>query len=151
MPMIKVKHGGAVHEIELTSTECPYKRIGAVLGLPPSRLTVIRAGKKLPPPNDPALAAAIVPGALYLVSGTASKDELPSTARRWAGDAAIAAQDLYSRLSWDFFVALMLWLWTLLMAFASGSVRFITSMVVAPDPERVGRPREGRPAEPAHL
>jgi len=88
-----------------------------------------------------------MPGALYLVSGTRAEDALPSTARRWTNDATEAVVSLYARLSWDFFFALWLWLWTLLGSLASASVAFITSMVVAPDPARAQQQRR-QPAPP---
>ena len=144
MISIKVKHAGATHEVELSATECPYKRIGALLGVAPARLTIIRAGKKLPRPGDPALAQAIVAGATYLVSGTRAEDALPSTGRRWLGEVAETASDLYARLTWDFCLALLLWLWTLLASLGRASIAFVSSMVVAPDPARPDR--RARPA-----
>ena len=145
--IIHVKHGGAAHEVELSGTECPYKRIGALLGVAPARLTIIRAGKKLPRPGDPALQQAIVAGATYLVSGTRAEDALPSTGRRWLSDATAAASDLYARLTYDFCIAMLLWLWTLLISFGRACIAFVTSMVVAPDPARADRRARPPPAQ----
>ena len=144
MPEIRIKHGSTVKTVDIPSAADLYKRIGEALDLPPARMQIIRAGKKLPPAGDPALAEALVPGALYLVSGTRQQDALPSTPRRHLNDAADVATDLYSRLSWDFFTALLLWLWMALISLGRGSVLFFKSMIVAPDPE----PRARRPAAP---
>ena len=145
MPEIKIKHAGTTHALDLPHGDCIYTRVGALLDLPPARLTIIRSGKKLPSRGDPALAAAVVPG-VYLVSGTRTEDELPSTARRYFADATEAATALYSRLSWDFFVALLFWLWALLGSLGQASIAFVKSMVVAPDPARVDR--RARPHAP---
>lgn len=140
---IRVKHAGATHTLELGANECIYTKVGALLGLPASRVTIIKAGKKLPPQGDAAaLNAAIVPNAIYLVTG--SRDELPSASQRALSDAKDTALSLYSRLSYDFFVALLFWLWSLVIAFGHASFAFLRSMVVAPDP---ARPPAARGAE----
>ena len=144
MPEIRVKHGATTHTVDLAPGECPYKRIGALLSLPPTKMTIIRAGKKLPPAGDAALASAILPGALYLVSGTRAEDALPSRPQRWLTDATDTVTDFYSRFTWDFFIALLLWLWQCFVGLGRASISFVTSMVIAPDPERADR--HARPA-----
>ena len=137
---IRIKHAGTTHTLELERGACPYRRVGALLGIPAARLTIIRAGRKLPPAGDPALADALVPGALYLVSG--SVDALPSTVQRYASDASNAAVGTWHMLTWDYFVALLIWLWSTMLSLGRASITFVTSMVIAPDPER--RPNVGR-------
>ena len=140
---IRVKHGSNTHTLDLAAenvVDCLYARIGEALDLPPSRLTIIRAGKKLPAAGDPALASHVAPGVLLLVS--TSREELPSTSQRYLNEAKDTATSLYSRLNYDFFVALLWWLWGLLGGFARGSVAFVKSMVVAPDPANAGGRRQ---------
>ena len=147
MPSIRFKHGATTHTVELTPSECPYKKIGKILGIPPTALTIIRAGKKLPPMGDADMPSHIVPGAMYLVTGTRPKDALPSTTRRYVWAATDVVTDFYSRLTWDFFIALLFWLWGLVIGFARACVGFVTSMVVAPDPERRPAVRQPPPQE----
>ena len=132
--IIRVKHANATRDVEIQDPGSVYTTVGAALGLPASRVTIIRAGKKLPPQGDAALADAIVPGALYLVTGTRQEDALPSTARRHANDARDAAIDLYTRFTWDFFVALCFWMWAQLLALGRACGAFVVSMVVPPAP-----------------
>lgn len=145
---IRVKHAGATHTLQLAPGDCLYRRVSAELNLPTARLTLLRAGKKLPPAGDPALSAAIVPGALYLAMG--SRDELPSTTQRYLGEAKEAAVSLYSRMTYDWFVAMLYCFWSLLISLGRASISFVTSMVIAPDPARPG-PRRGGAAPPQHV
>ena len=148
---IRIKHAGTTHTVELLPSDDPYKKIGTLLGLPPTRLTIIRAGKKLPPYGDPGHADAIVENALYLVSGTRDSEQLPSDTRRLAGDAAevvsTSASELYSRFTFGHFMALLMWLWASFLALCRASVGFVYSMVVPPATSRC--PDSGRTPLPS--
>lgn len=150
---IRIKHAGSTHTLELAHGECPYRRVGALLNIPVERITIIRAGKKLPPPGDPTLPTSLVVGALYLVSGTRNEDMLPTTTQRYVSDASEAASEaatgLYSRLTWDYCIALLFWLLSLLQSLGRASISFVSSMVIAPDPARQGQHGQRRAPERA--
>ena len=130
---IIIKHAGVQHEISLDpKVDCVYTKISALLGLPKHRIKVIRLGKLLPPPGDPALATAVVSGGVYMVSGTAAHDALPSEPRRRAALALDAIRELLASLTLATLYAWLLWMWTTIIAVPRVAISFVSSMVVAP-------------------
>jgi hypothetical protein len=111
-----------------------------LLALPPDRIKIIRAGRKLPPVGNPALKAALVSGT-YMVSGTRKEDALPSNAHRWMTEVADTARDIYSQCTWALLSTWLLWLWTLLTAVPRTLLAFVSSAVIAPRPAAGQAPR----------
>ena len=131
--VIKVKHGGATHELSLHPTrDCPYDKIATLLHLPGNRLKIIRQGRLLPPKGDRALSEALTAGGVYLVSGTARDAQLPSNTRRRVRQAAAALSQLRLMITWAGVYAWLLWLWLALASAPGVAFQFITSMVVPP-------------------
>lgn len=143
--VIKLKHAGATHDLTLNPAhDCPYEKIAALLDLPKERIKIIRLGKLLPPKGDQALSGALIPGGVYLVSGTARDAQLPSDTRRRARQFVTDMSMLFSSITWAAIYAWLVWFLVALMRVPKLAFQFVSSMVVPPAPSQLQQQRVAR-------
>ena len=131
--VIKLKHAGATHELRLNpQRDCPYDRVAALLDLPKERIKIIRLGKLLPPKGDQALAEALIPGGVYLVSGTTRDAQLPSDTRRRVMQFVTDLSVFFSSITWAVIYAWLVWFLVALARVPKLAFQFVSSMVVPP-------------------
>lgn len=133
------KYSGQAHVLTLAAGECPYARVSAIIGVPATRLKIIRSGKVLPPPGAPTLRTSLVNNGVYLVTGSA--DQLPSTSRRWANEVRERALKLYADITYAQLRDVIYYLCGSVLSLARASVSFVTSMVIPPAPANEGTRR----------
>lgn len=137
--IINAKYLGTLHTVELSADACPYRQLSALLAIPPTRIKLIRAGRLVPPMGDPALQAALVDGATYMVSG--SSEVLPSKGAQRMARAREAARYVWENASVAVVYGALHVLLGWLYAVGGIALSFFTSMVVAPP---LRRPHHGQ-------